>query len=50
MILQIIKWYSIIFLGLGTLANFWKSIRSRELTDFIAFLCSIPIIIYLILK
>ena len=50
MILEIIKWYSIIHLSTLCLASLWKCIKDRDLSGFVAFLLLIPTIVYLIIK
>jgi hypothetical protein len=48
--LEIMKWYSIIWLTCGALVNLWESIKEREFRSFIAFILIIPMIVYLIIK
>lgn len=48
--IEIIKWYSIIIILLSSICNLWGTIRDRSFHDFIAFIISIPMLIYLFLK
>lgn len=50
MILTILKWYSIIWLSSGAIGSLWESIKKRELSYFVGFIVTIPMIIYLIIK
>lgn len=50
MILEIIKWYSIIHISILCLASLWNCIKDRDLSGFIAFILLIPTIVYLIIK
>ena len=50
MILEIIRWYGIILLGIASIGNLWECIKKRSFEKFISFLIPIPIIVYLIIK
>ena len=48
--MDILKWYSIILIGLGALSNLFLWVRGKGITKFISFILFTPIFIYLILN
>lgn len=48
--IEIIKWYSIIWTAIGWLVVFWKLIKNRDFLDFVSMIMATPILIYLIIK
>ena len=48
--MEILKWYSIILIGIGVISNLWLYIQTRTTNKFLAVFLLIPTLMYLILK